>query len=143
MKDEYETSQAYTVVLKNDVREVALLDDFVREICSAVHMDEVTVTNVGLAVEEAVVNVMRYAYTEGSTGEIHVSATAGNGKLTFEIRDDGKPFDPTAAEEPDITLSAKQRPIGGLGIFLMRRYMDAMSYKREYDSNVLTLTKYF
>ena len=129
-------------ILKNDVREVPKLDAFVREICSAIQLDEATATNVGLAVEEAVVNVMKYAYTEGSKGEIRVSATAASDKLTFEIRDDGKPFDPTAAEEPDITLPAGQRPIGGLGIFLMRRYMDAMNYKRESDSNVLTLTKY-
>lgn len=137
-----ETPQPRTVILKNDVREVPLLDAFVREICSAIQLDEATATNVCLAVEEAVVNVMRYAYTEGSKGEIHVSAAASSDKVTFEIRDDGKPFDPTAAEDPDITLSAQQRPIGGLGIFLMRQCMDVMSYKREYDSNVLTLTKY-
>ena len=142
MKGNPETSQPSTILLKNDVSDVPLLDAFVKEICSAIQLDEATATNVCLAVEEAVVNVMRYAYTDGSKGEIRVSATASSDKLTFEIRDDGKPFDPTAAENPDITLSARQRPIGGLGIFLMRQYMDAMSYKREFDSNVLTLTKY-
>ena len=142
MKDICKSLLPCIVLLKNDVREVSLLDAFVREICSVLQMDETTATNVCLAVEEAVVNVMRYAYTEGSKGEIRVSASASNDKLTFEIRDNGKPFDPTAAENPDITLSAGQRPIGGLGIFLMRRYMDAMNYKRECDSNVLTLTKY-
>ena len=142
MKGNPETSQPSTILLKNDVSDVPLLDAFVRETCSAIQLDEATATNVCLAVEEAVVNVMRYAYTDGSKGEIRVSATASSDKLTFEIRDDGKPFDPTAAENPDITLSAQQRPIGGLGIFLMRQYMDAMSYKREFDSNVLTLTKY-
>ena len=131
-----------SIDVKNDVREVSLLDAFVREVCSTMQLDEAMATNVCLAVEEAVVNVMKYAYTEGSKGEVRVSASAGSDKLTFEIRDDGKPFDPTAVEEPDITLPAGQRPIGGLGIFLMRQYMDAMSYKREDDSNVLTLTKY-
>lgn len=142
MKGKIETLQPCTVILKNDVREVPMLDAFVREICSAIQLEEATATNVCLAVEEAVVNVMRYAYSEGSKGEIRVCAAATSDKLTFEIRDDGKPFDPTAAENPDITLSAQQRPIGGLGIFLMRRYMDVMNYKRELESNVLTLTKY-
>lgn len=142
MKGNPENPQPSTILLKNDVSDVPLLDAFVKEICSAIQLDEATATNVCLAVEEAVVNVMRYAYSDGSKGEIRVSATASSDKLTFEIRDDGKPFDPTAAENPDITLSARQRPIGGLGIFLMRQYMDAMSYKREFDSNVLTLTKY-
>lgn len=142
MKGIIEAPQPCSVLLKNDVRDVPMLNAFVREICSALQLDEATATNVCLAVEEAVVNVMRYAYTDGSKGEIHVSASASRDKLAFEIRDDGKPFDPTAAEEPDITLPAGRRPIGGLGIFLMRQYMDAMSYKREEDSNVLTLTKY-
>lgn len=141
--DEFKKPQPCSVILKNDVKEVPLLEVFVRETCSAIHLDEATATNVGLAVEEAVVNVMRYAYTKGCRGEIRVSATASDGRLTFEIRDDGKPFDPTAAEGPDITLSANQRPIGGLGIFLMRQYMDTMNYKRENESNILTLTKYF
>ena len=142
MKGKIKTPQSSSVILKNDVHKVPMLDAFVRETCSAISLDEATTTNVCLAVEEAVVNVMRYAYTEGSKGEIRVSASASNDKLTFEIRDNGKPFDPTAAENPDITLTARQRPIGGLGIFLMRRYMDAMNYKRECDSNILTLTKY-
>lgn len=141
--DEIKKFQPRSVILRNDVREVPLLEAFVRETCSAIHLDDATATNVGLALEEAVVNVMRYAYTEICRGEIRVTATASNGRLTFEIRDDGKPFDPTAAEGPDITLSANQRPIGGLGIFLMRQYMDAMNYKRENESNILTLTKYF
>ena len=90
VKRKNKTPQSCTVLLKNDVREVPMLDAFVREICSAIKLDEATATNVCLAVEEAVVNVMRYAYTEGSKGEIRVSATASSEKLTFEIRDDGK-----------------------------------------------------
>ncbi|MBO7069405.1 MAG: ATP-binding protein [Bacteroidaceae bacterium] len=133
--------QSNAIVFKNDVHEVAQLDAFVRGTCAAVHMEEATAVNVGLAVEEAVVNVMRYAYPEGTKGEIRVTASVCDGKLTFQISDDGKPFDPTAAEGPDITLSAQQRPIGGLGIFLMRQYMDAMSYKRMNDCNILFLAK--
>ena len=140
---ELEILNPRSIVLKNDVREVTLLDAFVKDVCSAIHLDEATGTNVGLAVEEAAVNVMRYAYPEGTKGEIHIEATVSDGKMTFEIRDDGKPFDPTIAAQPDITLSAKQRPIGGLGIYLIRQYMDAMSYKREKGSNILTLTKFF
>ena len=127
--------------LKNDIREVPLLETFVRDACAVVSMDRATTSNVGLAVEEAVVNVMRYAYPKGTKGEIRINANASDDKLTFEISDRGKPFDPTAAKKPDITLSAKQRPIGGLGIFLMRQFMDNINYKRENGCNVLSMTK--
>lgn len=140
---ELEILKPRSIVLKNDVREVTQLDAFVKDTCSAIHLDEATATNVCLAVEEAAVNVMHYAYPEGTKGEIRIEAIVIDGKMTFEIRDDGKPFDPTVAAQPDITLSAKQRPIGGLGIYLIRQYMDAMSYKRENGSNILTLVKTF
>jgi len=129
------------IVLTNDVQEVAQLNTFVGDVCATVHLDDATAINVGLAVEEAVVNVMNYAYPQGTEGRIQVEASVSAGKLTFEISDDGKPFDPTAADDPDISLSTQQRPIGGLGIYLIRRYMDAMSYKRVDGKNVLTLSK--
>ena len=128
-------------ILQNDVSEVPKLEAFVRTACADSQMDEMTAKKVGLAVEEAVVNVMRYAYPEGTKGEIRIKTLACDGKLTFEICDDGNPFDPTKAEGPDITLSAKQRPIGGLGIFLIRQYMDTMNYKRVDGCNILFLTK--
>ena len=128
-------------ILKNDISEVAKLNAFVRAACTASRMDESEAANVGLAVEEAVVNVMRYAYPEETKGEIRVKAYVIDDILTFEISDDGTPFDPTAAEGPDMTLSAKKRPIGGLGIYLMRQYMDTMSYKRMGNCNILSLTK--
>ena len=143
MNCELKILKSRSIVLKNDVREVTRLDAFVRDTCSAIHLDEATATNVGLAVEEAAVNVMRYAYPEETKGEIRIKAIVIDGKMIFEIRDNGKPFNPTVAAQPDITLSAEQRPIGGLGIYLIRQYMDVMSYRRENGSNILTLVKSF
>ncbi|MBO4451472.1 MAG: ATP-binding protein [Bacteroidaceae bacterium] len=130
-----------TLVLKNDVNEIGHLNAFVKDLCQALHIDQDTATGVCLAVEEAVVNVMNYAYPAGTEGEIRVKAFANANRLTFEISDDGIPFDPTAATKPDLTLPAEQRPIGGLGIYLMRQYMDTMKYKRVKDCNILSLTK--
>lgn len=141
MNPECDFSQPCAIVLKNDVVEVTRLVTFVEGACKAVHMDEATSFNVSLAVEEAVVNVMRYGYPKGSKGEVHVKTFACDSRLTFEISDDGKPFDPTIVEDPDMSLSARQRPIGGLGIYLMRQFMDTMNYRREGDRNVLTLSK--
>ena len=87
------------------------------------------------------VNIIKYAYPEGTKGRIHICANCLTDKLTFVISDNGKPFDPTAAEPPDTSLLVSKRPIGGLGIYLMRRCMDAVSYKRTDDCNILSLTK--
>jgi sigma-B regulation protein RsbU (phosphoserine phosphatase) len=97
--------------------------------------------SLNLALEEAVVNVMDYAYSEGQRGDVDIEVTADQQWLTFVISDTGIAFDPTAKEDVDTTLSAEERPIGGLGIFLVRQLMDAIDYKREGNKNVLTLRK--
>ena len=130
-----------TINLCNDISEVPRLYDFVRDACASAGLDDASTFGVNLAVEEAVVNVMDYAYPLGQKGTITVEATADGQHLTFVISDEGKPFDPTAAEEPDTSLPAQERDIGGLGIFLVRHYMDSVSYMRKDGQNILHLSK--
>ena len=85
-------------------------------------------------------NVMLYAYP-GSSGQVLVEAEHSAEQITFTISDSGIPFDPTAQTEPDLTLSAEERPIGGLGIHLVRQIMDSIRYERKDNRNILTLTK--
>ena len=66
---------------------------------------------------------------------------ADDDTITFELYDDGRPFDPTLVDEVDVTLPANQRAVGGLGIHLIRHYMDTFSYERRGNQNVLTMTK--
>jgi anti-sigma regulatory factor (Ser/Thr protein kinase) len=94
-----------------------------------------------LAIEEAVVNVMDYAYPEGVKGYVDIEVWADEQWLTFVITDSGKPFDPTTKGEVDITLSAEERDIGGLGIYLVRQIMDSIGYEYKDGHNVLTLKK--
>ena len=82
-----------------------------------------------------------HAYPSGVQGDIRLCAIANKDTLTFVISDDGKPFDPTTRAEVDITLSAEERNIGGLGIHLVRNIMDTVSYERKDNQNVLTLIK--
>ena len=130
-----------SIVLNNDIQEVKQLNVFVSDVCATVHLDDDTATTVELAIEEAVANVMNYAYPLEWEGKIHVKAYASAGKLCFEISDSGIPFDPTTANEADVSLSVQQRSIGGLGIYLIRKYMDSMEYKRVEGRNILTLSK--
>ena len=97
--------------------------------------------SLNLALEEAVTNVILYAYPEGSDGLVDVEAIMSKDKLKFIISDSGKEFDPTAAPEADITLGVEDRPIGGLGIYLVRNIMDSVSYERTDGKNILSMTK--
>ena len=127
--------------LTNDVMEVPRLTDFINDVCQSLGIEEILTMQLTLAVEEAAVNVMNYAYEPGTVGTVDLDAEAGNGELKIIISDSGVAFDPTQKAEADITLTAEERPIGGLGIFLVRQIMDNVSYRRQDGRNILTLTK--
>ena len=129
------------LILPNDVQEVPRLAAFVDEVCEAAGMDMSTTMQMNLAIEEAVVNVMEYAYPEGTKGEVRIEAQTHDTYVEFTLTDDGKPFNPTEKGEVDITLSAEERSIGGLGIMLVKHYMDDTKYKYVDGQNVLTLRK--
>ena len=130
-----------SLILSNDVQEVPRLVEYVDAACEAVGFDMSTTMQMNLAIEEAVVYVMDYAYPVGTKGDVCIEFVAGKEGLVVTISDSGAPFDPTTRGEVDTTLSAEERSIGGLGIMLMRRYMDSTEYRREGDRNILTLTK--
>ena len=130
-----------SITLPNDIEEVPQLAAFVDEVCEIVGFDMSTTMSLNLALEEAVVNVMSYAYPTGKTGNVNIEAMANEKRLKFVISDWGTPFDPTAEKEVDTTLSAEERPIGGLGIHLVRQIMDSINYERIDGMNVLTLRK--
>ena len=131
------------IVLPNDVQKVPELAQFVEEVCETVGFDMATTMQLNLAMEEAVVNVMNYAYPAGTKGNIDIEAVANDVRLKFTITDSGKAFDPTAKEDVDTTLSAEERSIGGLGIHLIRQIMDSINYEYIQGKNVLTLRKKF
>ncbi|MBR0243682.1 MAG: SpoIIE family protein phosphatase [Bacteroidaceae bacterium] len=130
-----------TLVLSNDIQQVPRLNDFVQEVCADVHAPAPLAMQLQLAVEEAVVNVINYAYPPDTTGDVNIEALASDTQIQFIISDSGTPFDPTQQPDADTTLSAEQRPIGGLGIFLVRQIMDTVAYHHDGTHNILTLTK--
>ena len=95
-----------------------------------------------VAVEEIFVNIASYAYGEG-TGEASLAFSFDENErlMTLVVSDEGIPFNPLEKEEPDITLSAADRDIGGLGIFITKKTMDTVSYRNENGKNILTMTK--
>jgi anti-sigma regulatory factor (Ser/Thr protein kinase) len=130
-----------SLVLSNDIRQIPELAAFVEALAEETSLDPALAMSLNLALEEAVTNVMMYAYPAGVTGQVELDVEAEAGRLVFQLRDAGVPFDPTAAPDADISLSLEERPIGGLGIFLVRQIMDSVTYVRKGDKNILTLTK--
>ena len=132
-------SEALT--LGNDVQEVEALGAFVKGVAAKLSLERSLASKLRLAVEEAVVNVMEYAYPKGTTGQVDIRATSDGQRLRFVITDNGIPFNPTEVSQADTTLSAEERPVGGLGILLVRQLMDSINYERIGSQNVLTLQK--
>lgn len=100
--------------------------------------DSLRVNQIELCAEEALVNVMNYAYAERS-GDVHVICRDDNDQFIIEIIDEGIPFDLTRMDEPDTTAALSERSVGGLGIFFMRKMMDDVRYRRENNRNILSL----
>ncbi|HBJ76463.1 MAG TPA: ATP-binding protein [Porphyromonadaceae bacterium] len=127
--------------LTNNVEELENLEEFIQTVVSEEGLSQELGLNLNLVLEEATTNVILYAYPEGTEGSVEITATLENGNLSFSIVDSGKPFDPTQVPEADTTLSAEDRPIGGLGIFLIRKVMDKVYYERKGNFNCLTMEK--
>lgn len=130
--------------LINDISQVPLLAKWIEELGQELSLPMSAVFQLNLALEEAVVNVMNYAYPGEKGRPITIAAELINNELQeeriiFILADKGVPFDPTKATEPDITLPAEQRNIGGLGIFLVQQLMEGVIYKREEEKNILTM----
>ena len=130
-----------SIILANDIAEISKLNQFIEEIGEEFSLAPDLVFNLTLVMEEAVVNVINYAYPKEDHEKIYVSARLHGGSIIMVIADNGKEFDPTLAPEADITLSAEERPIGGLGIFLIRNIMNEVKYERIEGRNILTLEK--
>lgn len=130
-----------SMVVANDVQQVGELGDMVELAAQELEIDTSTTMQLRLALEEAVVNVMNYAYPAGQEGWVNVECIADDEWIDFVVTDQGSPFDPTMVPDADTTLSTEERQIGGLGILLTRQLMDAVNYEHIAGKNVLTLRK--
>jgi anti-sigma regulatory factor (Ser/Thr protein kinase) len=128
--------------------QVAATSEGVQELLSAVqdfaerHPPLAAVqADLGVVLDEVVSNIVHYGYAAGASGPVTVALVLENSVLRLEIVDEGAAFDPLARPAPDTGQALEDRPIGGLGIHLVRQLMDEARYRREGDKNVLILTK--
>ena len=137
----FESKLAETLQIKNDVNEMKKFSTFIKSVMEKLDIEKSLARQIRLAIEEAVVNVINYAYPAGQEGDIEVGIMSDGTTLKTTIIDSGAAFDPTAKEKADTSLSAEDRQIGGLGILLVRELMDSVNYERINRQNILKLTK--
>lgn len=116
--------------------------DFVGEYLEKADCEMQMQVRIQIAVEEIFINIARYAY-EPNTGRarIRLSMSEDRSQVRITFIDCGKPYDPLAKEDPDVTLPAEEREIGGLGIFMTKQIMDTVEYEYRDGKNILVLGK--
>jgi serine/threonine-protein kinase RsbW len=124
-----------------DAAQLSTLTQFLQEFWSAADLPPAEAVSFELALEEIFMNVVMHGSPAGSMPRVEVSLALCDGCLTLMIEDDGPSFDPLSLAAPDVTASLEERPVGGLGVYLVRQMMDAVYYQRLGARNQLSMTK--
>lgn len=131
----------FLIELKAEMADLEKADRMIAEFAHANSWSEETLFQIRLVLEEIMINVISHGSNGLETPQISLRLGQDNGIITMAIADNGKPYDPLSAPPPDIDSALDDRPIGGLGVYLVRQLMDDVSYCHEREWNKLTLTK--
>ena len=126
-------------VFKADVSELDNLFEYSSKLLAILEFSSREITLINTALEEVFVNVAKYAYDE--EGYVEVTLSNDRNSVKFVFRDSGKKFNPLEKQDPNITASSDEREVGGLGIFMVKKIMDVVTYEYVNEQNVLTLIK--
>ena len=129
------------LIIKNQMQELERVSAFVEGIVEELKLSQDMLCELQLVMEEMVVNVISYAYPEGTVADITLIAESDGTELTFVISDKGKEFDPTQQEDADMSINPAEREIGGMGIFIVKNIMNEVTYQRLEGHNLLTMKK--
>lgn len=127
------------IVVDSKFENVKTLTDFVESSLEPLHPSPKAIMQIGVAIDELFSNVVRYSGSSNMKLILNVNEDVLTAKLTFI--DEGVAYDPLKKTDPDVSLPAEEREIGGLGIFLVKKIMDGVEYKRDGEKNVLTVVK--
>ncbi len=129
----------FTIKQTAEISNLRMFKDSLNDFLEDKGIPESKISDIELAVEEFLVNIINYSYPD-STGLIELSSEINNNQLIITIIDEGIPFDPTKSSEPDLESPIHERTEGGMGIYLAKKLLDQIQYKRTYNSNILSLT---
>ncbi len=128
--------------IKSTTDNLALVREFIKAAALDVGFNNEETGRIILASDEAVTNVIKHAYNYSKNKDIFVSVSFSKNKFSISISDRGKHFDPEKIKEPDLQKYYKEKRVGGLGIYLMKKLMDEVKYSKQNDRNKVTLVKY-
>ena len=130
-----------TLRIAAEVHNLAAIRHFIQETGAALDASTSAIDDLVLAVDESATNIIKHGY-RGQPGDIEIEVWREDEAVVVRLRDQAPPFDPTCLEDPDLTLPLDRRPVGGLGVFLTRRLVDAVTHRlTSQGGNELTLTK--
>lgn len=132
MKDRFELK------IEGKLENLAIIGDFITNAMSEFGLDGQKIFGVQLAVDEACTNIIEYGYAN-EVGMIDIACQRRGEEIVVVIKDEGKPFDPTSVQPPDLNASLEERKTGGLGIYFMKTLMDEVRYEFKEGKNVLTM----
>ena len=132
------------ITVQATVKEIATITEYVDLFLEKLECPMKAQMQIDVALDEIFSNIANYAYG-GEKGEATVGIEELPGAVGVKIvfTDGGVPYNPLAKEDPDVTLSADERPIGGLGIYIVKKTMDSVEYEHKDGKNILTITKNF
>ncbi|MDY7042102.1 MAG: ATP-binding protein [Chloroflexota bacterium] len=132
----------YRLTVPAQLDQLITISEFIAHAAHQTNLDERTVFQVQMAVDEACTNIIQHAYQGLESGEITINCHRTNDSFVVTIQDHGRAFDPTAVPPPDLSADIEARRVGGLGLYFMRRLMDEVCF--EFDEkvgNTVTMTK--
>ena len=130
-----------SLVLRNHSSELERMSEAVSAWCQGNAVSATAEFQVNLTLDEIVSNVIRHGWKDGGEHQLHVRISRLEGELRVEVEDDATPFNPLEVPAPDINRPLEERPIGGLGIHLVRQIMDSLEYRRLDGKNLLVMKK--
>jgi serine/threonine-protein kinase RsbW len=130
-----------TLLINNQIEELIVVQEFVEELGEEWELSMPLILSLNLVLEEALTNIILYGFDDNDQHKIEISIGLKDNEIGIVVVDDGHPYDPTLKEDPDITVSAEERKVGGLGIFLIKKIMDKVEYQRRENKNHLILAK--
>ena len=129
------------ILLRNQLAETPKVRAALDQFAAQHQVPSAVVLALDLALEELVTNIISYGYVDPLEHVIHLRIEADQLEIRVRLEDDGKPFDPCAHAVPQLDLPMDQKPIGGLGLHMVRQSVDRMEYERLAGKNVVTLVK--
>jgi serine/threonine-protein kinase RsbW len=135
-------SQRFQITRAAELESLSVFREFISDCCGRFDVPDGTVFDLKLAVDEACTNIIEHGYKGMDPGSIILSFRIESDRILVQITDFGHVFEPADAPKPDVEAALVDRPLGGLGLYLIYQTMDNIDYQSSEDGNTLTFTKF-